>query len=87
MKGFSGLLDTASKHIVRELPQRGKLEKTKIKEKNVRTLLEAASLLIVYLLYSPLFSRFHPSLNGIAIILTLMAIFWTLTKKTTILID
>jgi hypothetical protein len=81
LKGFSSLLDAASKRIVRELAQKGKLERTEIKEKRVRTVLEAASLLVVYLLYSPLLLSFHPSLNGIAIILTLLAILWTLAKR------
>lgn len=81
LKGFSIFLDAASKSIASELAQRGKLEETDIKEKRIRAALEAASLVVIYLLYSPLLLSFHPSINGIAIILTLLAILWTIDRS------
>jgi len=80
LKGFSIFLDAASKSIASELAQRGKLDETDIKEKRIRAALEAASLVVIYLLYSPLLFSFHPSINGIAIILTLLAILWTIDR-------
>ena len=81
LNGFSIFLDAASKSIASELAQRGKLDETDIKEKRIRAALEAASLVVIYLLYSPLLFSFHPSINGIAVILTLLAILWTINRS------
>jgi hypothetical protein len=81
LKRFADLLDMMSKEITGELAKRRKLDKTDNEEKMVRIILEVASIIIVYLLYSPFLSNFHPSINGIALILTLIAILWTLIKR------
>ena len=77
LRGVPSLLDAASKELTGELAQRGKLDKADRRDKRVRIALEAASIIVVYLLYSPFLSSFHPSINGIAIILTVLAILWT----------
>lgn len=79
LKGLSSILDVASKSIASELNKKGKL--ADIKEERIRMILETASLVLIYMLYSPLLSSIHPSINGIAIILTLLAVLWTVIKK------
>jgi hypothetical protein len=81
LRDILNVINIASKNLTSEICHIKKLEKTEKLEKRIRVTLEAASILIVYLLYSPFLSSFHPSLNGIAIILTLMAIIWTLAKR------
>jgi len=46
-----------------------------------RVVLEAAIIIAVYLLYSPLLARIHPSVNGIAAIIALLGILFVLLKK------
>ena len=53
------------------------LEKTR---RRMKVALEAGAIAIFYLIYSPLLSRFHPAINGVALIISGLRIFWTLLK-------
>ena len=81
LKRLGDFLDVASELLAKEWLRRRKegwdLKKTKSR---LRVLLEAATILAVYLLYSPLLTRIHPSINGIAIIITLLGILLTLFR-------
>ena len=44
--------------------------------------LKTATLIIIYLLYSPLLIAIHPSINGIGIIMAMLGIFFIVLKTT-----
>ncbi len=81
LSSFSNLLDTASDTVVKKLVHRKRMDRTRRTRRRVKTALEAASLVVVYLLYSPMLLRIHPSVNGIGIIVTLLGMGWILLKK------
>jgi hypothetical protein len=85
IKGFGGLgqaLDVASSILAEKYRRRsGGGEGVEEARKRMRIALEVGTLAIVYLLYSPLLSRFHPSINGVALIITVLAVLWTLRKR------
>lgn len=73
--GLGGLLDAAAEALTQEwmkskAERRGSMEETR---RRFRLLLELVALLVIFLLYSPLLSAIHPSLTGIAAIITLLA--------------
>jgi phosphatidylserine synthase len=82
LKNFSDLLDTVSDIIVKELVHRKKIDRTKKTRRRINIALKVASLTIIYLLYSPMLLRIHPSINGIGIIVTLLGIVVVLLKRT-----
>lgn len=91
IKGLQGLgkvLDMASGVLAYEWTRRRKGKKEKnLKERTERRIkvaLQVATIVIVYLLYSPLLATIHPSINGIAIILSILGILgiiFTLLEK------
>jgi hypothetical protein len=86
IKGFGGLgqaLDVASSILAEKYRRRsgGGVEGVEETRKRMRIALEVGTLAIVYLLYSPLLSRFHPSINGVALIVTVLGVLWTLRKR------
>ena len=81
LSSFSNLLDTASDTVVKKLVHRKRMDRTRRTRRRVKTALEAASLVVVYLLYSPMLLRIHPSVNGIGIIAALLGMGWILLKK------
>jgi len=84
-KGLGNVLDAASDVLAYEYVRRRKgrkeknlMDKTKIR---IKVALRAATLVIICLLYSPLLVIVHPSINGIAVVITLMGIVLTILKK------
>jgi len=75
LKGLRMVLDVASTRLWDGL---GK--KRGMNQKDTRKLLRATILVAIYLLYSPLLARFHSSINGIVIIITLLGVFWTILR-------
>lgn len=83
IRGFKGIrqaIDTASSIFTEKYAQAREGSMNKMR-KRMKTALEAVILAVIYLFYSPLLSRFHPSINGIALIMTLLGILWTLLKE------
>lgn len=81
LKDFSNLIDTASETMVKKLVHRKRMDRTQTMRIRIRIALEAASIAVVYLLYSPMLSRIHPSVNGIGMIIALLGIGWTLLRN------
>ena len=81
LKGFSNLIDTASDIIVEELVHRKKMDRTQRTRKRIKTALESSSIVVIYLLYSPVLTGIHPSVNGIGIVITLLGIGWILLRN------
>ncbi len=84
-KGLGNVLNAASDVLAYEWTRRRKgskeknlMEKTKMR---IKVALRSATIVIIYLLYSPLLVTIHPAINGIAVIITIMGILWTLLKK------
>lgn len=84
LRGLDKILDRLSKRITHELVSRRDLKKKLSTEKIVRAVVYTVAILIIYLLYSPLLSAIHPSINGIAMVVTIMIIFWILLSKRTL---
>jgi len=81
LKGFSNLIDTASETMVKKLIRRKRMDRTQRMRIRIKIALEAASIAVVYLLYSPMLSRIHPSVNGIGMIIALLGIGWILLRN------
>ena len=81
LKGFSNLIDTASETMVKKLIRRKRRDRTQRMRIRIKIALEAASIAVVYLLYSPMLSRIHPSVNGIGTIIALLGIGWILLRN------
>jgi len=88
LKGFKGLgsvLGSVSTVLAYEWTRRrkGKKEKnlTERTKRRFKVALHVATIIIVYLVYSPLLAMMHPSINGIAIILSILGIIFTILKK------
>lgn len=79
--GLNLLLDSASDVIAYDYK---KWRKTSISieklQLTIKSVIYAVSLLIVYLLYSPLLITIHPSLNGLVLIPIVLWILWTTLK-------
>jgi len=84
-KGLRNVLDAASDVLAYEWMRRRKTKKEKaLKERakrRIKVALHVATLVIVYLLYSPLLATIHPAINGIAIVITILGILLTVLKK------
>ena len=85
LKGLGDLIAFASDFLTKEWIMRRKVEDEKLilktKEK-ISVVLQALTLIVIYLLYSPLLTAIHPSINGIGIIVTLLGIFFIALKAT-----
>jgi len=81
LKDFSNLIDTASETMVKRLIRRKRRDRTRRMRIRIRIALEAASIAVIYLLYSPMLSRIHPSVNGIGTIIALLGIGWILLRN------
>lgn len=83
IKGFGGLgqaLDVASSILTEKYAQVRRRRSVKKARRRMRTALEVGATAVVYLFYSPLLSRFHPSINGVALIITGLGVLWLLLK-------
>lgn len=83
LKGFKGLgqvLDITSNIFTEKYAQGKKQKNTKRTRRKMRTAVEVGALVVVYLFYFPLLSRFHPSISGVAFIIAGLWILWTLLK-------
>ncbi len=83
IKGARGLgqaLEVATRIITEKYTQARGVRSLKKTRKRMKVALEAGAIAIFYLIYSPLLSRFHPAINGVALIITGLGIFWTLLK-------
>lgn len=75
LNGLRTVLDAASTRLWDRLEK-----KRRMNQKNIRNLLKATAIVAIYLLYSPLLTTFHSSINGIVIIITLLAVLWTILR-------
>lgn len=84
-RGLKEMLDIASRVLAYKwIKMRGvKESRTKCVERKVKATLYSATIVIVYLLYSPLLVGIHPSVNGIAIILAMLGVLSILLRELT----
>lgn len=83
IKGARGLvqaLDVASSIFAQKYEQARGVKSLKKTRRRMKIALQAGAMSVIYLVYSPLLSRFHPSINGVALIVTGLGILWTLLK-------
>lgn len=82
LRGLGRVLDAASDVLAYEWTRRRETKKeTDLTKGRMRLALKVGIVIIIYLLYSPLLLALHPSINGIAIILSILGIVWILLKK------
>ena len=83
IKGARGLgqsLNIATRIATEKYAQARAVKSPKKTWKRMKITLEAGTIAIIYLIYSPLLSRFHPAINGVALIITALGVLWTLLK-------
>lgn len=88
IRGLGKVLDAASYVLTHEFlrwrrMEEGLTERMERMNTRFRVTLHVATIIIVYLFYLPLLLTIHPAINGIALILTILGILWTLLKKKT----
>jgi hypothetical protein len=77
-KGLPILLDSASKVLVYDYKKRRKSQLSNQKlQPIIKSIVSITSLIILYLLYSPLLYPIHPSLNGLVLIPIILWIMWS----------
>ncbi len=80
-RGLGQALDVAASIFTDKYTQARGVKNSKEMRRKMKITIEAGTLAIVYLIYSPLLSRFHPSINGVALIVTGLGVLWTLLKR------
>jgi len=73
-RGLRDVLDAASEVLAYKWARRRRSRLEDV-ERKVRAALYSATILIFYLLYSPLLAGIHPSINGVAVILVILGVF------------
>jgi len=72
-RGLRDVLDAASEVLAYKWARRRRSRLEEV-ERKVRAALYSATILIFYLLYSPLLAGIHPSINGVAVILVILGV-------------
>ena len=72
-RGLRDVLDAASEVLAYKWARRRRSRLEDV-ERKVRAALYSATILIFYLLYSPLLAGIHPSINGVAVILVILGV-------------
>lgn len=83
IKGARGLgqaLNIATRIATEKYTQARVVKSPKNTRKRIKIALEIGTVVIIYLIYSPLLSRFHPAINGVALIITALGVLWMLLK-------
>ncbi len=83
IKGARGLgpaLNIATRVIAEKYTQARGVRNPKKTRKRMKIAVEVGTIAIVYLIYSPLLSRFHPAINGVALIITALGVLWMLLR-------
>ena len=73
LRGLRDVLDAASEVLAYKWARRRRSRLEEV-ERKVRAALYSATILIFYLLYSPLLAGIHPSINGVAVILVILGV-------------
>ncbi len=84
IKGARGLgqaLNIATRVITEKYKQARGVKSPKNTRKRMKTALEVGTIAIVYLIYSPLLSRFHPAISGVGLIIAALGVLWTLLRR------
>lgn len=74
LRGLRDVLDAASEVLAYKWARRRRRSRLEEVERKVRAALYSATILIFYLLYSPLLAGIHPSINGVAVILVILGV-------------
>jgi len=81
LKSIEVLIDTVSSILVGFAQERKLIKRVEKERVKLRVALEVIILVLIYLSYSPFLVRMHPSINGIAFIVTLIVVLFTLVKR------
>jgi len=82
LTGFGETIRRLSEPLAQEWKKRKKETEDKIETRErINTLLQMATIIIVYLLYFPILRTMHPSINGLTLIITVLTMLFTLIKR------
>ncbi|HDJ04601.1 MAG TPA: hypothetical protein ENF85_01245 [Candidatus Bathyarchaeota archaeon] len=73
-RGLRDVLDAASEVLAYKWVRRRRRSRLEEVERKVRAALYSATIVIFYLLYSPLLAGIHPSINGVTAILIILGV-------------
>jgi hypothetical protein len=81
LKGLGVFIDVFSKDLRKRLVDQKFLNDDSWIIVKMKSVLEASIIVILYLLYQPLLVRIHQAINGLAVIITLLAVLWSLCTR------
>ena len=81
LKGLRVFIDILSEELRKKLIDQKLIKDNSLIYVKMKAVAEALIIVILYLLYNPLLIRIHQAINGLAAIITLLAVFWSLKSS------